>query len=106
METAAVAMVAATNEIPFLAFRSLSDLAGAEDEENAASAFLGIAVHNSITVLTKWIEAAYCQNDDEFNKYYDDSSDDSSSSDELKKYLYIMCVQILVYACIRWKDVF
>ena len=61
METGAVAMVAATNNIPFIAFRSLSDLAGAEtNSTNQIDIFLNLATYNSITVLTNWLYYAYC----------------------------------------------
>ncbi len=61
MESAACAMVAYANGIPFLAFRSLSDLAGGGPGENEMYAFMGIAAENASNVvyafLTKWAQA-------------------------------------------------
>jgi adenosylhomocysteine nucleosidase len=51
MESAAVAQVAFANDVPFLAIRSLSDLAGGGDGENEMGTFLALAAGNSATVL-------------------------------------------------------
>lgn len=51
MESAAVAHVAYVNEVPFLAVRSLSDLAGGGEGENEIGTFLGLAAGNSATVV-------------------------------------------------------
>ena len=51
MESAAVAHVAFANRIPFLAIRSLSDLAGGGAGENQMEAFLGLAAGNATTVV-------------------------------------------------------
>ena len=51
MESAAVAHVAYVNEVPFLAVRSLSDLAGGGDGENEIGTFLGLAATNSARVV-------------------------------------------------------
>ncbi len=51
MESAAVAHVAYVNETPFLAVRSLSDLAGGGEGENEIGTFLGLAAANSATVV-------------------------------------------------------
>lgn len=47
MESAAVAMVAFANDTPFVAVRSMSDLAGGETDGNAMEAFLSIAAANA-----------------------------------------------------------
>lgn len=51
MESAAVAQVAYANEVPFLAIRSLSDLAGGGEGENEMGTFLSIAAENSASVV-------------------------------------------------------
>ena len=51
MESAAVAHVAYVGEVPFLAVRSLSDLAGGGEGENEIGTFLGLAAENSATVV-------------------------------------------------------
>lgn len=51
METAATAMVAYSNGVPYIAFRSLSDLAGGGDGENEIGTFFKIAADNSAKVL-------------------------------------------------------
>ncbi len=57
METAAVGMVAYSNNVPFIAFRSLSDLAGGGEGENEMLTFLGIAADNSARVLLAFLAA-------------------------------------------------
>lgn len=57
METAAAAMVAHANGVPFLAFRSLSDLAGGGEGENEIETFLRIAAENSARVLVAFLDA-------------------------------------------------
>lgn len=57
METAAVAHVAATHGVPYLAFRSLSDLAGGGPGENEIRTFFQIAADNSALVLLTFLEA-------------------------------------------------
>ena len=57
MESAAVAQVAAVNGVPFIAFRSLSDLAGGGDAENEMPVFLGIAAQNSAAVVRAFVAA-------------------------------------------------
>lgn len=58
METAAVAHVAYTNTVPFLAFRSLSDLAGGGPGQNEMVTFMQLAADNSsstvIAFLKEW----------------------------------------------------
>lgn len=57
METAAVAHVAYSNEIPFIAFRSLSDLAGGEPHPNVAKFFSsGIAQRNAAKMTMEFIK--------------------------------------------------
>lgn len=51
MESAAVAQVAYANEVPFLAIRSLSDLAGGGEGENEMGTFLSLAAGNSASVV-------------------------------------------------------
>ena len=57
MESAAVAHVAYANGIPFLAIRSLSDLAGGGDGENQMEAFLGLAAANATAVVKALLRA-------------------------------------------------
>lgn len=57
MESAAVAHVARTNGVGFLAIRSLSDLAGGGPGENEIMTFLGLAAANSSRVLEAFLAA-------------------------------------------------
>ena len=57
METAATAHVAYSNGVPFIAFRSLSDLAGGSDGENEINTFFKIAAENSARVLLAFLDA-------------------------------------------------
>jgi len=57
MESAAVAHVAYSNSVPFIAFRSLSDLAGGDPGENQARAFYPLASENSALVVTAFLKA-------------------------------------------------
>ena len=57
METAAVAQVAYAGDIPFIAFRSLSDLAGGGPGENEAGIFFGLAADNAAEVLLQFLKA-------------------------------------------------
>ncbi|MDE0205204.1 MAG: 5'-methylthioadenosine/S-adenosylhomocysteine nucleosidase [Candidatus Tectomicrobia bacterium] len=57
MESAAVAHVAYANEVPFIAVRSLSDLAGGGEGENQIEAFLGLAANNSAVVVEALLRA-------------------------------------------------
>jgi adenosylhomocysteine nucleosidase len=52
MESAAVAHVTFANGVPFLAVRSLSDLAGGGEGANEMMTFLGLASKNSAAVVT------------------------------------------------------
>ncbi len=57
MESAAVAMVAYSNGVPFIAFRSLSDLAGGGEGENEMGTFMGLAADNSAKVMLAFLAA-------------------------------------------------
>lgn len=57
MESAACAMVAYSNDVPFIAFRSLSDLAGGGEGANEMHTFLTIAADNSARVLLAFLKA-------------------------------------------------
>ena len=57
METAAVGMMAYSNGVPYIAFRSLSDLAGGGKEANEMVTFMNIAADNSAKVLLTFLAA-------------------------------------------------
>lgn len=57
METAAIAHVAHANGVPYIAFRSLSDLAGGGEGANEMGTFLSIAADNSARVLLAFLAA-------------------------------------------------
>ena len=57
MESAAVAHVAYVNGVPFIAFRSLSDLAGGDGDANQIHAFLGLAARNSAAFMKVFLRA-------------------------------------------------
>ena len=57
METAAVAHVAYVNEVPFIAFRALSDLAGGGGSKNESAVFFKLAANNSATVVMAYVRA-------------------------------------------------
>lgn len=57
MESAAVAQVAYVNKTPFIAFRSLSDLAGGDPATNQFPVFLRLAADNSATVVRAFVKA-------------------------------------------------
>ena len=56
-ETAAIAQVAYTNGAPFIAFRSLSDLAGGRDGPNQARQLAALAAGNAARVALAFLEA-------------------------------------------------
>lgn len=56
MESAAVAHVAYANEVPFVAFRSLSDLAGGGEGANEMETFMSLAAANSAAVVEAFLE--------------------------------------------------
>jgi adenosylhomocysteine nucleosidase len=49
--------VAHANGVPYIAFRSLSDLAGGGEGENEMGTFLKIAADNSANVLLAFLSA-------------------------------------------------
>ncbi len=55
MESAAVAMVAYANGVPFIAFRSLSDLAGGSEGVNQIRTFFQLASDNSAAVVQRFL---------------------------------------------------
>jgi adenosylhomocysteine nucleosidase len=55
METSAVAQVAYANGVPYIAFRSLSDLAGGGEGENEIGTFFQIAADNSAKVVMAFL---------------------------------------------------
>ena len=56
MESASVALVCFQHKIPFIAIRSLSDLAGGgSSSTNEISIFLSLASQNAFNVLVKFI---------------------------------------------------
>lgn len=55
MESAAVAQVAYVNQIPFIAFRSLSDLAGGGEGENEMGIFMSLAAANSAELVKRFV---------------------------------------------------
>jgi adenosylhomocysteine nucleosidase len=57
MESAAVAHVAYVNRVPFIAFRSLSDLAGGGEGENQLATFFQLAADNAATVVQAFLKA-------------------------------------------------
>ena len=57
METAAVAQVAYVHGVPFIAFRSLSDLAGGDPGQNQAGVFFQLASDNSATTVRAFLKA-------------------------------------------------
>jgi adenosylhomocysteine nucleosidase len=59
MESAAVAHVAYANHVPFIAFRSLSDLAGADPDRNQMQTFGALASGNSASVLQAFLAALH-----------------------------------------------
>jgi len=57
MESAASAMVAYANNKPFIAFRSLSDLAGGGEGQNEIKTFFQLAADNAANVMIAFLEA-------------------------------------------------
>src|SRR5262245_38576415 len=55
MESAAVATVAYANALPFIAFRSLSDLAGGGEGTNEIRTFMQLAADNSAAVVQRFL---------------------------------------------------
>ncbi len=57
METAAVGHVAYVNKVPYIAFRSQSDLAGGDPGDNQARTFFQLASDNSAAVVLAFLKA-------------------------------------------------
>ena len=57
MESAAVAHVAYANDVPFIAVRSLSDLAGGGEDANELEVFLDLAANNATQVVRALLRA-------------------------------------------------
>lgn len=57
MESAAVALVAEQNGVPYIIFRSVSDLAGADPDENRMHTFMALAASNAAKVVTAFLAA-------------------------------------------------
>lgn len=57
MESAAVAHVAYANDVPFIAIRSLSDLAGGDEAGNQLEIFFGLAADNAAEVVKALLRA-------------------------------------------------
>jgi adenosylhomocysteine nucleosidase len=57
MESAAVALVAEQNGLPYIIFRSVSDLAGADPDENRIPTFMALASSNAAKVVTAMLAA-------------------------------------------------
>ena len=57
MESAAVAHIATTNGVPFIVFRSLSDLAGGGPGQNEIGTFFQLAANNSAKVMFAFLKA-------------------------------------------------
>lgn len=55
MESAAVAQVSYVNGVPFIAFRSLSDLAGGEADANRMDLFMTLAAENAASVVKAFV---------------------------------------------------
>ena len=55
MESASVAQVAWANQVPYIAFRSLSDLAGGGEGENEMGTFMSLASDNSALVVERFL---------------------------------------------------
>ena len=56
-ETAAIAQVAYGNDVPYIAFRGLSDLAGGHDGANRARTFAPLAAANAAAAVVAFLEA-------------------------------------------------
>ncbi|MEG3086630.1 5'-methylthioadenosine/S-adenosylhomocysteine nucleosidase [Sphingomonas sp. PB4P5] len=57
MESAAVAQVAYANQVPFVVFRSVSDLAGGDAGTNQMLTFMGLAASNSAHLVRAFVAA-------------------------------------------------
>lgn len=63
METAGAAHVASQYGIPFLFFRSLSDLAGADQDQNVIGIFFSVAAINAVATLSAFLDALPIDNE-------------------------------------------
>jgi adenosylhomocysteine nucleosidase len=93
MESAAAAQVASQNGIPFLFFRSLSNLAGADADENTLNAFFALAANNAFAVTFAVIQALY---EPEENSTATPSAPTSACSSALSLY------SLLIPALVCW----
>lgn len=59
MESAAVAQVAYANKVPFVVFRSVSDLAGGDAGPNRMRTFMGLAAGNSAHLVRAFVAAMH-----------------------------------------------
>lgn len=57
MESAAMAQVAYANQVPFVVFRSVSDLAGGDAGDNQMLTFMGLAAGNSAHLVRAFVAA-------------------------------------------------
>lgn len=57
MESAAVAQVAYVNQVPFVVFRSVSDLAGGDAEDNLMLSFMSLAAGNAAHLVRAFLAA-------------------------------------------------
>lgn len=57
METATSAHIATQFGVGFIFFRALSDLAGAEDDNNSLERFFGVAAANAVTAVSEFLSA-------------------------------------------------
>lgn len=57
MESAAVAQVAYVNQVPFVVFRSVSDLAGGDAEDNRMLSFMSLAAGNAAHLVRAFLAA-------------------------------------------------
>lgn len=57
MESAATAQVAYVNQVPFVVFRSVSDLAGGDTEENRMLTFMHVAAGNAAHLVRAFVAA-------------------------------------------------
>lgn len=65
MESSAVAQVAYANEVPFIAFRSLSDLAGGGEGDNEMHTFIKLAASNSANTVRAFMRRVVDELDDD-----------------------------------------
>ena len=101
MESAAAAHIAYQNGIPVLFLRSLSDLAGGDEDSNVIDVFFSLAAENAFTVTKAVIEKMYPVKDAAEDDAAGDGSvnaDEDSSASTLWTILYVISSSILVLA--------